>query len=248
MKMVHQSKRNKAANQELLLVEKQENAFSKLFATMSAGSIIYNGITAAMNGVQSAFRNAVDFAYELDEAYTNINQTMTISKSDFEEWVDEATKVANSTGTLTGEVLTMMKTYASAGETIDNINAKLAGTTAFQNVTGLAAAEVTNSVQSIMNQYKLAQGTAEEIADSMQYLGDVMGGLTSRRGILQGQENVNGVVQIRAEVPLSEMFGYATDLRSFTQGRGNYTMTFFRYEEAPKYITEQIIKKNTTNN
>ena len=159
------------------LVEKQENAFSKLFATMSAGSIIYNGITAAMNGVQSAFRDAVDFAYELDEAYTNINQTMTISKSDFEEWVDEATKVANSTGTLTGEVLTMMKTYASAGETIDNINAKLAGTTAFQNVTGLAAADVTNSVQSIMNQYKLAQGTAEEIANSMQYLGDVMVGV-----------------------------------------------------------------------
>lgn len=159
------------------LVENQESAFSKLFATMSAGSIIYNGITAAMNGVQSAFRNAVDFAYELDEAYTNINQTMTISKSDFEEWVDEATKVANSTGTLTGEVLTMMKTYANAGETIDNINAKLAGTTAFQNVTGLAAAEVTNSVQSIMNQYKLAQGTADEIADSMQYLGDVMVGV-----------------------------------------------------------------------
>ena len=43
------------------------------------------------------------------------------------------------------------------------------------------------------------------------------------------------------------MFGYATDLRSFTQGRGNYTMTFYRYEEAPKFITEQIIKKNTNN-
>ena len=83
-----------------------------------------------------------------------------------------------------------------------------------------------------------------------EYLGDVMGGLTSRRGILQGQENVNGVVQIRAEVPLSEMFGYATALRSSSQGRGTFVMEFDHYAEVPKSIAEKVIgerAKNTNN-
>ncbi|MBQ0017156.1 MAG: elongation factor G [Clostridiales bacterium] len=74
-----------------------------------------------------------------------------------------------------------------------------------------------------------------------EYLGDVMGGLTSRRGILQGMENMHGIQQIHAEVPLSEMFGYVTDLRSASQGRGTFTMEFDHYAEVPKSISEQII-------
>ena len=73
------------------------------------------------------------------------------------------------------------------------------------------------------------------------YLGDVMGGLTSRRGILQGMESMNGVQQIHAQVPLSEMFGYATDLRSSSQGRGTFSMEFDHYAEVPKSISEKIV-------
>jgi len=73
------------------------------------------------------------------------------------------------------------------------------------------------------------------------YLGTVMGGLTSRRGILQGTETRTGSVAVNAEVPLSEMFGYATDLRSSTQGRGTFTMEFAHYAEVPKSIAEKII-------
>ena len=73
------------------------------------------------------------------------------------------------------------------------------------------------------------------------YLGDVMGGLTSRRGILQGSTAEFGIQKIEAQVPLSEMFGYVTDLRSSTQGRGTFTMVFDHYAEVPKSISEKII-------
>ena len=74
-----------------------------------------------------------------------------------------------------------------------------------------------------------------------EYLGDVMGGLNSRRGQLKGMEMSNGVQIVEAYVPLSEMFGYATDLRSATQGRGNYSMQFDHYAEVPNSIAEKII-------
>lgn len=74
-----------------------------------------------------------------------------------------------------------------------------------------------------------------------EYLGDVMGGLNSRRGQLKGMEMSNGVQLVSADVPLSEMFGYATDLRSCTQGRGNYSMQFSHYAEVPNSIAEKII-------
>ena len=80
-----------------------------------------------------------------------------------------------------------------------------------------------------------------EVTTPDQYLGDVMGGLTSRRGILQGMENVNGNQEITAMVPLAEMFGYVTDLRSSTQGRGTFIMEFDHYAEVPKSIAEKII-------
>ena len=81
-----------------------------------------------------------------------------------------------------------------------------------------------------------------------EYLGNVMGDITSRRGRPLGQESRGNALAIDAMVPLSEMFGYATSLRSNTQGRGNFTMVFDHYEETPRNITEQIIKKNGTNN
>ena len=74
-----------------------------------------------------------------------------------------------------------------------------------------------------------------------EYLGDVMGNISSRRGNLMGMETVNGTQEIHSEIPLAEMFGYATDLRSRTQGRGNYTMTFDHYAEVPRNIAEKVI-------
>ena len=87
-----------------------------------------------------------------------------------------------------------------------------------------------------------------EIVLPEEYLGDVMGNVSSRRGNLLGMESVNGSQEIKAEIPLSEMFGYATDLRSRTQGRGQYTMTFDHYSEVPKNVAEKIIGDRNKNN
>ena len=80
---------------------------------------------------------------------------------------------------------------------------------------------------------------AVEVPDD--YLGTVMGNITSRRGLLLGTESLSGIQRINAEVPLSEMFGYATDLRSQTQGRGVFVMEPLKYAEVPKSISEKII-------
>ena len=86
---------------------------------------------------------------------------------------------------------------------------------------------------------------AVEVPD--EYLGTVMGNLTSRRGMLTGTESTAGVQIVNAEVPLAEMFGYATDLRSQTQGRGNYVMEPLRYQEVPKSIANIIIGERAKN-
>ena len=72
-------------------------------------------------------------------------------------------------------------------------------------------------------------------------MGDVIGDINSRRGRIEGMEDISGGKLIKAFVPLSEMFGYATDLRSKTQGRGNYSMFFDKYEQAPKSVVEKVI-------
>ncbi len=85
---------------------------------------------------------------------------------------------------------------------------------------------------------------AVEVVTPEDYMGDVMGDLSRRRGMLQGMDESPAGRVIRAEVPLSEMFGYSTDLRSATQGRATYTMEFCKYAEAPANIAESIIKKH----
>ena len=86
-----------------------------------------------------------------------------------------------------------------------------------------------------------------EVVVPEEYMGNVMGDLTSRRGKPLGNESRGNALSIHAMVPLAEMFGYATTLRSNSQGRGNFTMTLDHYEEVPKNIAEEIIKKNSIN-
>ena len=82
-----------------------------------------------------------------------------------------------------------------------------------------------------------------EVVVPEDYMGEVMGNVSSRRGRIEGMEGRNGLQAIRAVVPLAEMFGYATDLRSRTQGRGTYTMQFSHFEEVPRNVAEAIIEK-----
>ena len=84
-----------------------------------------------------------------------------------------------------------------------------------------------------------------EVETPEEKMGDVMGDLSSRRGMIQGMEDIagGGGKAIRAEVPLGEMFGYSTTLRSLTQGRATYTMEFKHYAEAPKNVAEAVVSK-----
>ena len=87
-----------------------------------------------------------------------------------------------------------------------------------------------------------------EVTAPNEYLGSVMGDVSSRRGVIKDQEERGNAIIVKSEIPLSEMFGYATDLRSFTQGRGTYAMTFDHYSEVPKSIAEKVAKKNASSN
>jgi elongation factor G len=84
---------------------------------------------------------------------------------------------------------------------------------------------------------------AVEVVVPEKDMGDVIGNLNGRRGRIEGMETELGMQYIRTKVPLSEMFGYSTDLRSMTQGRGTYTMEYSHYEETPKNVSEEIIAK-----
>ena len=85
---------------------------------------------------------------------------------------------------------------------------------------------------------------AVEVETAEDKMGDVIGDLSSRRGVIQGMEDLPGSKAIKAEVPLGEMFGYSTTMRSLSQGRATYTMEFKHYAEVPKSVADSIINKD----
>jgi len=108
----------------------------------------------------------------------------------------------------------------------------------------IAASQATKQLSSEGDPALMEPMMKVEVVTPEDYMGDVMGDLNRRRGLVQGMEDSPSGKVINAEVPLSEMFGYATDLRSATQGRATYSMEFAKYAEAPANIAEEVIKKN----
>ncbi|RBW67752.1 elongation factor G [Bacillus taeanensis] len=108
----------------------------------------------------------------------------------------------------------------------------------------IAASMALKNAKSSTNPVLLEPMMKVEVVIPEEYMGDIMGDITSRRGRVEGMEARGNAQVVKAFVPLSEMFGYATSLRSRTQGRGTYTMHFDHYEEVPKSIGEEIIKKS----
>ncbi|WHH54624.1 elongation factor G [Bacillus paralicheniformis] len=112
----------------------------------------------------------------------------------------------------------------------------------------IAASMALKNAASKCNPVILEPISKVEVVIPEEYMGDIMGDITSRRGRVEGMEGRGNAQVVRAMVPLSEMFGYATALRSNTQGRGTFTMVFDHYEEVPKSIADEIIKKIKVNN
>ena len=150
--------------------------------------------------------------------------------------VEDGVKQAMESGVVAGYPVVDVKVTVFDGSfhEVDSSEAafKVAGSMAFKN-----AAEKANPV--LLEPYVKVEVTVPE-----DYMGDVIGDLNSRRGRIEGMEPRNGVQVIHGFVPLSEMFGYSTDLRSKTQGRGNYSMEVAYYDEVPKNVAEAVISKN----
>ncbi|MBE6101811.1 MAG: elongation factor G [Selenomonas ruminantium] len=150
--------------------------------------------------------------------------------------IEEGVKQAMESGVVAGYPVVDVKAtvYDGSFHEVDSSEAafKIAGSMAFKN-----GAEKANPV--LLEPYVKVEVIVPE-----DYMGDVIGDLNSRRGRIDGMEPRNGAQVINAFVPLSEMFGYSTDLRSKTQGRGNYSMEVSYYDEVPKNIADAVTAKN----
>jgi elongation factor G len=149
--------------------------------------------------------------------------------------VDEGIKEALTRGVLAGYPIDDVKVelYDGSYHDVDSSEMafKIAGSMAFQDAAKKAKPVLLEPIMRV------------EVVVPKEHMGDVMGNLSSRRGQIQSQEDRGGTQIIAARVPLSEMFGYATDLRSRTQGRATYSMHFDRYEPAPQNVSEEVVAR-----
>ena len=150
--------------------------------------------------------------------------------------VDKGLQEALQTGVLAGYPMIDVKATLFDGSYHDVDSNEMA----FKIAASFALKEAKNKCKPVL----LEPIMKVEVTTPDEYFGNVMGDITSRRGRPLGQETIGNAVRLDAMVPLSEMFGYATSLRSNTQGRGNFVMVFDHYEEVPKNIAEEIIKKS----
>ena len=149
--------------------------------------------------------------------------------------IDQGIREAMTTGVLAGYPVddVAVELYEGSYHDVDSSEMafKIAGSMAFKDAAKHAKPVLLEPVMRV------------EVVVPKDYMGDVMGNLASRRGHIQSQEDRGGTQIIQARVPLSEMFGYATDLRSRTQGRATYSMHFDRYEPAPQNVSEEVVAR-----
>jgi elongation factor G len=149
--------------------------------------------------------------------------------------IDMGIREALTTGVIAGYPMddVLIDLYEGSYHDVDSneMAFKIAGSMAFKDAAKKAAPVLLEPIMRV------------EVTVPEEYMGDVIGNLTGRRGALQSMDSRGGTQIINARVPLSEMFGYATDIRSRTQGRGSYSMHFDRYEQAPNSVSEAVIAK-----
>lgn len=161
----------------------------KKVATYVSGAMVIQKLWAMIG-------EGVEYVKELDEAYTDVAISMDISKKEFHKWTQDARKIAQANGLMTTSLMDMVKIYASSGDTIKQIEDRLAGTAMIQNITQWDAEKTTSIVNSIINQYKLLEveidGTTENIAGAIQYMGDVLVGTSNALQV----DNVQGIKEM----------------------------------------------------
>ncbi|MEG0071502.1 MAG: elongation factor G, partial [Raoultibacter sp.] len=168
--------------------------------------------------------------------YEFLNETVGGSiPKEFINPIDKGIQEAIASGVLAGYPVVDIKVHLVDGSYHDVDSSEMA----FKVAGSMAVKSALKKASPVI----LEPMMAVEVETPEEYMGDVMGNLSSRRGQIQGMGDRGNAKTINARVPLSEMFGYATDLRSGTQGRASYTMQFDCYEAVPKNVAEEIISK-----
>jgi elongation factor G len=172
------------------------------------------------------------------EGFDFINQIKGGSiPSEFIPAVEKGIEEALETGVRAGFPMVDVRVTLTDGKYHDTDSSEIA----FKIAGSLALKEAAKKAKPVL----LEPIMAVEVVTPQEFLGDVIGDLSRRRGRVEGQEPRGNALAVKASVPLSEMFGYATDLRSTTQGRAQYTMQFDRYEEVPNNLAEGIVEHRT---
>ncbi|MEX2551287.1 MAG: elongation factor G [Nitriliruptoraceae bacterium] len=217
------------------MVKRKIEKFDKKFARQTGGRGQYGHVVIDVEPLTDEMKAELEL--EADDHYYFDNKIVggAIPK-EYIPSVDQGIREAMESGILAGYPMVDIKVTLTDGSYHDvdssEMAFKIAGSMAIKEAAAKAGIQLLEPVMDV------------EVVTPDDYMGDVMGDLSGRRGLIQGSEPRGNATVIHARVPLSEMFGYSTDLRSATQGRASYTMQFGSYEPAPSSIQEEIVAKS----
>jgi len=217
------------------MVKKKVEKVDLKYARQTGGRGQYGHVVIDVEPITAELRASLELAPEVHYHFENKTVGGSIPK-EYVGSVDAGIREAMESGILAGYPMVDVRVTLVDGSyhEVDSSEMafKIAGSMAIKEAARKAGIQLLEPVMDV------------EVVTPDDYLGDVMGNLSGRRGLIQGSEPRGNATVIKARVPLSEMFGYATDVRSMTQGRASYTMQFGSYEPAPSSIQEEIVAKS----
>ena len=217
------------------MVKKKVEKVDMKYARQTGGRGQYGHVVIDVEPINATIRAELELDAETHYLFENKTVGGVIPK-EYIGSVDAGIKEALESGVLAGYPMVDVKVALVDGSYHDvdssEMAFKIAGSMAIKEAARKAGVQLLEPVMDV------------EVVTPDDYMGDVMGDLSGRRGLIQGSEPRGNATVVRARVPLSEMFGYATDVRSMTQGRASYTMQFGSYEPAPSSVQEEIVAKS----
>jgi len=217
------------------MVKKPIAGVDMKYARQTGGRGQYGHVVIDVEPLTDAIRTELELDNDTHYVFENKVVGGVIPK-EYIPSVDAGIKEALESGVLAGYPMVDLRVRLVDGSYHDvdssEMAFKIAGSMAIKEAARKAGVQLLEPVMDV------------EVVTPDDYMGDVMGDLSGRRGLIQGSEARGNATVVKARVPLSEMFGYATDVRSMTQGRASYTMQFGSYEPAPGSIQEEIVAKS----
>jgi elongation factor G len=217
------------------MVKKKVEKVDMKYARQTGGRGQYGHVVIDVEPITATLRAELELDAETHYLFENKVVGGVIPK-EYIGSIDAGIKEALESGVLAGYPMVDVKVALVDGSYHDvdssEMAFKIAGSMAIKEAARKAGVQLLEPVMDV------------EVVTPDDYMGDVMGDLSGRRGLIQGSEPRGNATVVRARVPLSEMFGYATDVRSMTQGRASYTMQFGSYEPAPSSVQEEIVAKS----